>query len=61
MSLDVIIPKLNVLFNKIMEVGKFPNQWCLALITPIHKKGSVNGPANYPPKCHGNKFYKNNK
>ena len=47
MSLDVIIPKLNVLFNKIMEVGKFPNQWCLALITPIHKKGSVNDPANY--------------
>ena len=47
MSMEFIIPKLSILFNKILYLGKFPNQWGLALICPLHKKGSPNVPSNY--------------
>ena len=47
MSMEFIIPKLSILFNKILYLGKFPNQCGLALICPLHKKGSPNVPSNY--------------
>jgi len=32
---------LTLLFNKIFEIGYFPEQWSEGLIVPIHKKGSL--------------------
>ena len=38
---------LCVLFNKLIETGVYPDEWCSAIIFPIHKKGDVNIPDNY--------------
>ena len=38
---------LCVLFNKLIETGVYPDEWCSAIILPIHKKGDVNIPDNY--------------
>ena len=35
------------LFNSILSKGEFPSQWCDAIISPLHKKGSRNDPTNY--------------
>ena len=35
------------LFNKILETGLFPDLWGDAIITPIHKSGSINTAENY--------------
>ena len=34
----VIVPMLCVLFNKLIETGVYPDEWCCAIIFPIHKK-----------------------
>ena len=46
-SIDVTIPHLVVLFNKIMQEQIYPDLWCQAIITPIFKKGSANDINNY--------------
>ena len=38
-----------ILFQKSYEEGSIPNDWCVAHITPIHKKGSRNHTENYRP------------
>ena len=38
---------LCVLFNKLIETGVYPDEWCRAIIFPIYKKGDVNIPDNY--------------
>ena len=35
------------LFNKIFEVGHFPEAWSEGYVIPLHKKGSVNDAENY--------------
>ena len=42
-----LIPVLLVLFNKIFEIGHFPEGWSEGYIIPLHKKGSINNPENY--------------
>ena len=40
---------LTLIFNKIMECGKIPNEWKLASIFPIYKKDLKNAVDNYRP------------
>jgi len=37
------------LFQSFMSVGKIPQGWRKAIITPMYKKGSSNQVTNYPP------------
>jgi hypothetical protein len=38
-------------FNLLIESGKFPDQWCEGLITPIFKSGDKTNPNNYRGIC----------
>ena len=42
-----MINYLFVLFNKIYELGYFPDKWSEGFIVPIFKKGDTNEPSNY--------------
>lgn len=46
-SADVILPFLVKLFNYIFDNGIFPEEWTVAVIQPLHKKGDLNLPDNY--------------
>ena len=46
-TIDTTIPFLNALFNRILQTGQFPADWCISIITPIHKKGSKDDPNNF--------------
>ena len=35
------------LFNKVLEVGVYPDDWCKAIIVPVYKKGETSDPNNY--------------
>ena len=41
------MPYLCSLFNGIFRSGKFPDQWSLSIIFPLHKKGSIHEVNNY--------------
>ena len=40
---------LTEIFNKLLQEGTVPNDWKLANIIPLHKKGSKSSPKNYRP------------
>ncbi|KAK3095789.1 hypothetical protein FSP39_019145 [Pinctada imbricata] len=40
---------LSIIFNKSIELGKFPSHWKHAHVLPIHKKGDKSTPSNYRP------------
>ena len=46
-SVHIISPILREIFNKILITGNFPDSWCNAIITPLHKKGDKNNLNNY--------------
>ena len=46
-SKAILVPLLCSLFNIVLTNGIFPDEWCDAIIVPIHKKGDVNNPGNY--------------
>ena len=46
-SIDLILPIMHKLFNRLFSRGEFPEAWCDSIIVPLHKKGSLNDPANY--------------
>ena len=43
----VLVPILCNLFNKIFELGIFPQEWWEGYVIPLHKKGSLNDVENY--------------
>lgn len=43
------IDQICVLFNKILISGQFPEQWKIACVVPIHKKGCKKTVSNYRP------------
>ena len=45
-TLDAVLPYLHVLFNRVFDIGQFPEQWSESIISPIHKKGSKFEPNN---------------
>ena len=45
--IELILPILHKLFNRIFEHGEFPKDWCNSIIVPLHKHGDVHDPINY--------------
>ena len=48
-GINILINPLTRLFNLIYRDCQIPEQWLIAKITPIHKKGSKNEIENYRP------------
>ena len=46
---DELAPALTMIFNKSMEEGLVPEDWRVANVTPIFKKGAKGDPGNYRP------------
>ena len=46
-SIDVLLPYLHIIFNRIFDSGEFPRDWSKGIIVPIFKKGDINNPGNY--------------
>ena len=46
-SIGLMIQPLKIIFNKILNIGKFPRCWTDGIIKPLHKKGDTNDPTNY--------------
>ena len=46
-SKNVLVPTLCNLFNKLFEIGKFPDDWSKGYVIPLHKKGNANEVENY--------------
>jgi hypothetical protein len=44
-----LAPILSIIFNRSLEEGKVPDDWCKANVTAIYKKGARQDPANYRP------------
>ncbi|KAK3106293.1 hypothetical protein FSP39_017122 [Pinctada imbricata] len=44
-----IATPLSIIFNKSLQLGKFPSQWKHAYVLPIFKKGEKSSPSNYRP------------
>ena len=43
----ILMPVLKVLFNKIFDIGYFPERWSDGFVIPLHKKGNINDVSNY--------------
>ena len=43
----ILVPLITRLFNSILYSGIYPDEWCKAIIVPIHKGGDVNNTTNY--------------
>ena len=46
-TIDILLPFICDIFNKILDSGIFPDQWRDGIIIPIHKKGDKNDVNNY--------------
>ena len=49
MAASIISPSLTLIFAKSIETGIFPDEWKLARVTPIFKKGKRDDPNNCRP------------
>ena len=48
-SVDIISKPLTCIFNKSLSLGRFPNQWKMANLVPIHKANEKRLLKNYRP------------
>ena len=46
---NIIIPTITILINQMISSAQYPYIFKQATITPIHKRGDINKPANYRP------------
>ena len=46
-GIPVLLPYINMLFNRLYVTGEFPISWSRILLIPIYKKGNVSEPNNY--------------
>ena len=46
---DSLTNALEIIFNKSLQTGVVPDDWKIAHVTPIYKKGSKSTPGNYRP------------
>ena len=46
---EEIAPIIQVIFERFLQTGKLPFEWCRAQVTPIFKKGDKSSTANYRP------------
>ena len=46
---DIFAPILEIIFNHSLNTGAIPNNWRMANITPLFKKGDRSQPNNYRP------------
>ena len=46
---DAIILPLGIIFNNIINIGIYPNDWKYANVTPVHKKNDKQTVKNYRP------------
>ncbi|MEW8547342.1 MAG: reverse transcriptase family protein, partial [Candidatus Thiodiazotropha sp.] len=46
-SIEILLPILNKLFNRLFQSGYFPSCWSQSIIVPLHKKGDINCTDNY--------------
>jgi len=48
-TIGSLVQPLSQMFASFMSVGKMPNSWKVANVTPLYKKGPSSDPANYRP------------
>ena len=46
---EEIAPIIQVIFERSIQTGKLPTEWCRAQVSPIFKKGDKTSAANYRP------------
>lgn len=46
-GIEVLLPFIIKLFNRLFTNGEFPKAWAKSIIVPIHKKGCIHSPNNY--------------
>ena len=46
-SVSIIGPVLQILFNKVLNSGIFPQLWSVGYISPVFKAGDIGDPNNY--------------
>ena len=46
---EEIAPVVQTIFERSIQTGKLPADWCRAQVTPIFKKGKTSSAANYRP------------
>ena len=46
-TVEIILPVLNKLFNRLFFEGTFPDLWSKSIMIPLHKKGDMNSVNNY--------------
>ena len=46
---SVLCGPLALFYNSFMSIGRIPDAWKNAIVTPVYKKGSSSDPANYRP------------
>lgn len=55
---EELVEPLRIIFEISLQEGEMPEDWKIAYITPIHKKGDKSDPGNYRPISLTNVFSK---
>lgn len=49
LCMDALIIPLQIIYNKSLKEGTFPDLWKISHVIPVHKSGSMNDVTNYRP------------